>query len=65
MAPNVRISDQELDALSKRITNVNEGIQAEVRNLERLPAALTSGVECVDLLDCGCHLISLSSSTTS
>lgn len=43
MAPNVRISDQELDALSRRITNVNEGIQAEVRNLDRVIDMVSPG----------------------
>lgn len=36
MAPNIKITDQELDALARRIGTVNESIQAEVRNLERV-----------------------------
>jgi WXG100 family type VII secretion target len=43
MSSNIKITDQELDALSKRITNVNDSIHTEIRNLERVIDMVSPG----------------------
>ena len=43
MSSSIKITDQELEALSKRITTVNESIHAEIRNLERVIDMVSPG----------------------